>query len=61
MIFERLLKMKQTFIHVGDPPKKPTTKDKTKSLNSQRVGPENGQPRVSRLKYLVMPSKMGKC
>jgi hypothetical protein len=36
-----LLKVKQNFAHVNDPPKKPSTKDKTEPLDLQRVGPES--------------------
>jgi hypothetical protein len=43
---ECLLKAKQTLVHVSDPPKKPTTRDKTKPLNSQMVGFENGQSTI---------------
>jgi len=34
---EHLLETKQISIHVGDPPKKPITRDKIKPLGSQRV------------------------
>jgi hypothetical protein len=53
--------VKQTFVHVGDLGKKPTTKDKTKPLGSYKVGLESGQSRVTRLGHLVLPSGMGKC
>ncbi len=35
--------MRQTPACVGDSPKKPSTKDKTKPLRSQRVGHESKQ------------------
>jgi len=50
-----------THVHVSDPPKKHTTRDKTKPLGYQRVGLENEQPRVIRLGYLIMPSRTKKC
>jgi hypothetical protein len=34
--------------------KKPTTRDKTKSLGSQKVEPKSKKPRVIRLKYFIM-------
>jgi hypothetical protein len=43
---EHLLKAKQTFAHVNDLPKKHATRDKTKPLSSQRVGPMNEQPTI---------------
>jgi hypothetical protein len=36
-------------------------KDKIKPLNFQKVEPKNRQPKVTWLKHLVMPSRMGKC
>jgi hypothetical protein len=51
---ERLLEAKQTPIHVSNLPKKPTTKDKTKSLKFQRVGPNNGQLGVTWFKHLIV-------
>jgi len=41
--------------------KKPTTKDKTEPLSSQRVGLENGQLMVTWLKHFIMSSEIGKC
>jgi hypothetical protein len=58
---EHLLKAKQTFVHVGDPPKKLTTMDKIKSLSSQRVGLESEQPTVTWFEHLVMPFGTRKC
>ncbi len=56
-----LLKMKQFFIHVGDPPNKPTIRDKTKPLSIQMVGHENKQVGVTRLKYLRVSFGTRKC
>jgi len=53
--------MKQNPTRVGHSPKKLTTRDKTKPLGSQRVGPKNGQPKVTWLGHLVVPSEIGKC
>jgi hypothetical protein len=53
-----LLKAKQILAYVGDLPKKPTTRDKTKSLSSQKVEPKSKEPRVTWFKYLVMPLGM---
>ncbi len=50
----RFIRRKTNLTHVGDLPKKPTTRGKIKPLNFQRVGPENGQPRVKRLWHFVM-------
>jgi hypothetical protein len=47
--------LKQTPIHVNDPPKKPTTRDKTKPLGFQRVGPDKKQHGVIRFRYFVVP------
>jgi hypothetical protein len=58
---ECLLKVKQNFICVGELLKKLATWDKSKSLSFQSVGPKNGQPRVTRFEYFVVPSKMKKC
>jgi hypothetical protein len=56
---ERLLEAKQTFACVGDLLKKFTTKDNTKLLGSQRVGPESGQLGVIGFKYLIVPLEQG--
>jgi len=53
--------MKQTPIHVGHPPKKPTIGDKTKPLGSQKVGSKSRQPKVTWLGHLIVPSEIGKC
>jgi hypothetical protein len=58
---ERLLKGKQTFAHVKNPPKNTTIGCKTKPLSSQKVGHENGQFGVTWLEHLLVPSGMGKC
>ncbi len=58
---EHILEKKQIPIHVSDLPKKPTIGDKIKPLGSQRVKPENVEPRVTWLGHLVMPFRMGKC
>ncbi len=58
---ERLLKTKQTPICAGDSLKKPTIEDKTKPLGFQKVGLENGQPKVTRLVRFIVQSRMGKC
>ncbi len=55
------IKMRQFCVHVGDPPKKPTTKDKIKLLSIQKVGPKNGQPGVIGLKYFIVSSRIRKC
>jgi len=41
------LQKASTHAHISDPPKKHTTRDKTKPLGYQRVGLENEQPRVT--------------
>jgi hypothetical protein len=46
---ENLLKARQIFAHVGNPPKKLTTWGKTKPLGFQKVGFEGRQPRVKGL------------
>jgi hypothetical protein len=53
--------VKQTFAHVGDLLKKPTIRDKTKPLGFYKVGLESGQPRVTRLEHLILPSGTRKC
>jgi len=53
--------MKQTFAHVGDPQKKPKTKDKTKPLGFQRVGLESEQLGVTKLGHFVVPFGTRKC
>jgi hypothetical protein len=40
-------KSKTNSYFVNHPPKKPTTKDKTKLLSFQKVGLDNRQPRVT--------------
>jgi hypothetical protein len=52
---ECLLKSKQIIAHVGDSPKTPTTKDKTKPLGFQKMEHESKQPKVTWLGYFVMP------
>ncbi len=54
-------KKETIFARVSDPPKKPTTKDKTKPLNSQRVGHESRRPWVTWFEHFVMPFGIGKC
>jgi hypothetical protein len=54
-----LLKVKQTLACVSDSPKKPSTRDKTKTLGFQRVGLESGQPRVTCLGHLVCHLEWG--
>jgi hypothetical protein len=58
---EHLLKTKQNFVHVSDMPKKLATRDKTKPLGFQSVGPKSEQPKVIWLKHLLVFSRMGKC
>jgi hypothetical protein len=58
---ECLLKAKKTLVYISDLPKKLATRDKIEPLGFQRVGPKNGQLGVTRLKYLIVPSGMGKC
>ncbi len=53
--------MKQIPAYVNNLPKKLTIRDKTKPLSSQKVGPENGQPRLTWLRHLVVPSRTRKC
>ncbi len=62
MIFERMfVRSKQTHARVGNLPKKPTIRDKIKPLGSQRVGPESGQPKLTRFEYLIVPCGTRKC
>jgi hypothetical protein len=62
MIFEGTSTKSETnFCFCSDPPKKPTIRDKIKSLGSQRVGFESTQIGVIKLKYLEMPFGTGKC
>jgi len=58
---KKLLEAKQTPTRVGDLPKKPTTKDKTKPLSSQSVGLESKQLGVKWLEHLVVLSITRKC
>jgi hypothetical protein len=58
---EHLLEVWQTPIHVSNPPKMRTTRDKTEPLGSQKVGPKNKQLKVTMLMYFVVPYGMGKC
>jgi len=51
---ERLLRVSETFAHVDDSIKKLKIRDKTKPLSSQKVGPKNRQPGVTRFKYFIM-------
>jgi hypothetical protein len=53
--------VKQTLAHVGNLPKKRVTRDKTKPLGSQKVGPESKQLGVIRFVHLVVSFGMGKC
>jgi hypothetical protein len=46
---EHLLKARQIFAHVGNPPKKLTTWGETKPRGFQKVGFEGRQPRVERV------------
>jgi len=38
-----------------------TIRDKTKPLSFQKVGLDNGQPRLTWLRHLVVPSRTRKC
>lgn len=58
---EHVLEMRQTPTRVHNPPKKPSTRGKTKPLGFQNVGLESKQPRVTRLEYLVVPFGTKKC
>jgi hypothetical protein len=58
---EHLLETKQTLVRVSNPPKKLATRDKTKPLGFQRVGPESEQPRVIWLEHLLVLFRTGKC
>jgi hypothetical protein len=58
---EHLLETKQTPTHLSNLPKKIAIKDKIEQLGFQRVGVNNGQPRVTRFEYLVMLSEIKKC
>jgi hypothetical protein len=58
---EYLFKTKHTLVCVSNPPKKFTTRDKTKPLGFQRVEPESEQPRVIWLGHLLVLCRMGKC
>jgi hypothetical protein len=58
---KRLLKVKKTFIWVSNSPRKLSTGDKTKLLSSQRVGLDNGQPRVTWLGHFIVSFGMGTC
>ncbi len=53
--------MKHFFVRVGDPPKKPTIRDKTQPLSIQMVGHENEQVRVTRFEYLIVSYGTRKC
>jgi hypothetical protein len=56
-----LLEVRQTFACVGNLLKKLAIGDKTKPLGSQRVGPKNGQPRVTWLGHFIVSSEIKKC
>jgi hypothetical protein len=56
---EHLLEVMQIPIRVCNSPKKLATKDKIKPLGFQRVGSESGQPRLTRLRYFIMPFGTG--
>jgi hypothetical protein len=58
---ERLLKRKYILVHVINLPKKHATGGKTKPLSSQKVGYENGHPKVTWLEHLIMSSRTKKC
>jgi hypothetical protein len=58
---EHLLEIKQTLVHVNNPLKKLATKDKTKPLGFQKVGPESEQPKVIWLRHLLVLCRLGKC
>jgi hypothetical protein len=53
--------MVQTFTHVGDLPKKPTTGNKIKPLGFQKVKLESGQLGIIVLKHLILPFGTRKC
>jgi len=57
---ERLLKAKQTPIHVINLPKKPTTRERIEPLSSQRVGFENKQLGITWFWCLLVLFRMGK-
>ncbi len=62
MIFKGAsIKSKTNSSHVGDLPKRPTTRRKIEPLDFSRVGPESGQPRVIGLEYLVVSFGTRKC
>jgi hypothetical protein len=46
--------MRQTFGHVNYLPNKPKIKDKIEPVSFQRVGHENGQPRVTKLMRFIL-------
>jgi hypothetical protein len=54
MILKCLLEAKQILICVGDPPKKLATRNKTKLLGSQKMGPKNKQLETIELGYLLV-------
>jgi hypothetical protein len=56
-----LLEARQTLACVGDSLKKLAIEDKTKPLGSQRVGPKNGQLKVTWLGHITVSSKIKKC
>ncbi len=58
---ECLLEARQIPTCVSNPPEKPITKNKIEPLGSQIVRPKNGQPKVTLLEYLIMPSGTKKC
>ncbi len=58
---KRILEAKQTHTHVSDPPKKPTTRDKTKPLSFQKVRPKSKQLGVTWFGHLVVLSRTRKC
>jgi hypothetical protein len=51
---ECLLKMKQFFFSCGQ-------STKIEPLDSQRVGPGSGQPRLTKLEHCIMLFGIGKC
>jgi hypothetical protein len=58
---KQLLKGKKTLARVSNPPNKSAIGGKIEPLSSQKVGHENGHPKVTWLKHLIMSSQMGKC
>jgi hypothetical protein len=53
--------VRQTLACVGDLLKKHAIGDKIEPLGSQKVGPKNGQLKVTWLEHLIVSSKIKKC